>query len=454
MESALQDREFKESFKKVALPVALQNLLFSSLNFVDSLMLGMLGQTEYNAAGIGNQFYMIINVIIVGFTSAVLIYVTQYFGNSDLKGFRKSVGLGLISSFTFGLIAFIFSVSFPEFILSFYTDDVDIIREGVKYLRIMSIQMLIIGIILPFATASRASKNAKIPLIISGTAFAFNTFMNYVLIFGNFGAPEMGVEGAAVATVLARVLSLVLYLIVIISSKDNPLHGNIRDYINIKKAFVLKVLKTGWSVILHETLWVLAISLYTAILSKNRTDGYTAYLIGIQFMMIQMTFSMAVSSAASVTIGAQLGRKDIEKALLYEKKYSKTQIIVSLTSSIIVIIAAYLMVDLFEVSEAIKNTAFYVCISLCMIFPFKTYSGMLSSGILRAGGDTKVPVFLELFGMYLFDAPILYILLKTTQLTTPVIIFFGSISSVITSVLLTKRVNSKKWAKNLISEED
>ncbi len=162
---------------------------------------------------------------------------------------------------------------------------------------------------------------------------------------------------------------------------------------------------------------------------------------------------MAISSSASVTIGMLLGRKDIDKALAYEKMYSRTQVAINTVVAIMIVIITYYLVDLFKVSPTIKSDAFYTTIALCIFLPLKSYSGMQAAGVLRAGGDTKIPVFMELAGTYLVDVPVLYLLLHFSNLPTPWIIFFASSGSILTSILLYRRVKSKKWAKNLISEK-
>ncbi len=452
MDKTQYNQEFKESFRKIALPVGLQNILFISLNFVDSLMVGRLGQTEFNAVGLGGQFYFLTNLFVVGTASASVIYMSQYFGNGDIKGYRKSAGLAILSCLIIGLLTGSLALLMPDKIMRIFTKDGAVISHGIKYLSLIAFHLPIMAMLLPLAMASRASRNAKLPLIISTISLISNTALNYVLIFGKFGLPKLGVSGAALATLLSSAFALILY-IVIINTTKNALRGSIRDFLNIDKAFIAKVYSTGWTVIVHECLWSLGISLFVLILSRSSTDGYTSYQIANKFVKFSFIFIMAISSSASVTIGMLLGRKDIDKALAYEKMYSRTQVAINTVVAVLIVIITYFLVDLFKVSATIKADAFYTTIALCIFLPLKSYSGMQAAGILRAGGDTKIPVFMELAGTYLVDVPVLYLLLHFSNLPTPWIIFFASSGSILTSVLLYRRVKSKKWAKNLISEK-
>ncbi len=449
MQSADYNREFKESFIKIALPVGLQNLLITSLTFVDSLMVGQLGQAEFNAVSLGGQFYFIINLLVVGISSAAVIYMSQYYGNDDLKGYRKSAGLALIACLSVGLLAGLFTLTLPATIIRLFSKEPAIVAYGVSYLTIIAFQIPIMAINLPLSMSSRAAQNAKLPLIISSTAFSLNTVLNYLLIFGNFGFPELGVRGAALATLLSSTVGLILYIIGI-NVTNHPLHGSIKDFLNIDKRFVSKVFSTGWIVILHELFWSIGVSLFVLILSRFRTDGYTSYEIALKFFKFSFIFVMAIASSASVTIGMLLGRKDIAKARHYEKKYAKAMNLVSVFVAIIIVAGSYFFVSLFNVSASIKNDALYCAIIMALSLPVRNYSGLQIIGALRAGGDTKVPALIELFSLYLIDAPIIYLLLKYTNWSTPVVVAFGSIGSIVTAVLIYGRVKSGKWAQNLI----
>ncbi len=446
------NRDFKESFIKIGLPVGLQNLLITSLTFVDSVMVGQLGQFEFNAVSLGSQFYFIINLLAVGVSSAAVIYTSQYYGNDDIKGYRKSSGLAIISCFLVGLLAGVFSLSLPETIMGLFTKEAAIVDYGISYLNIIAFQFPIMAVNLALSMSSRASQNAKLPLIVSVTSFSINTLLNYLLIFGNFGFPELGVRGAALATLLSSAIGLLFY-IVAIKLSDHALRGSIKDFLSIDKAFIFKVYRTGWIVILHELFWSMGISLFVLILSRMRTDGYTSYEIAIKFFKFALIFAMAISSSAAVTIGMQLGKKNIAKAIHYEKKYAKTIVVVSAFASLILIAASAYFVQFFNVSANIKRDAFYCTVVMCTFLPIINYNGLQVTGILRAGGDTKVPALIELFGLYIVDAPILFLLLSYTNWSTPTVVAFGSISCLLTAFLLNRRVKTKKWAQNLIEEE-
>lgn len=451
MQKNTENKEFAESFRKIALPVGLQNLFFTSLGLIDTFMVGKLGQIEYNAVGLGGQYYFIINLIVVGLASSSVIYMAQYFGNNEIKGYRKSTGLAVISCLIVSLIAGIVAIFFPEKIISIFTKDPKIIDYGVQYLRIIGFQIPIISVIIPIAMASRAGENAKLPLKISIVSMSSNTILNYILIFGHLGFPKLEVRGAAYATLISSIISLLLYII-LIQVKAPPLKGPLSDFTNISKEFIKKVFSTGWTIILHECLWSLGISTFIIVLSRLSTDKYTAYQIGSQFIRFAFIFTTAISSAGSVTIGMLLGRNMIDTAIRYEKKYSKLQILISAAAAVIIVFFSYFLVNIFKVAPYLQKSAWHTTIALCLFLPVRGYSGMLAAGILRAGGDTKIPVIYELFGIYFLNIPILYICLKYTAISLPYVIILASLGDLATAILLYLRVKKGTWANNLIAD--
>lgn len=443
------ETEFKESFYKIALPSSLQMLLMTSLAFVDSIMVGSLGQFEYNAVGLAGQYTFIASLFNVGIVSSVMIYMSQFYGAKEFVKFRGALGFGVIFALTISSIFMAVAVFLPVQLMSLFTDHQQIIDYGVSYLTMAGLQFPFMALTLSFSYAFKASKNATVPLIVSLVSFSLNSLLNYFLIYGILFFPPLGVRGAAIATVLSRSTALVLYLVIIFSTQ-NILRAKLSDFFSFTKKFIVNIFRTGWSVILHECFWSVGISSLMFIVSRERTDAYSSFQIASSFSRFMMVFSLGVSSAASITIGALLGRKNIDAALKYEKKYSIVQMIMSIISAVVIIGLIYLLIDVFNVSEEIKYNAIVYTVIICIFNPMKFYSGMQAAGILRAGGDTKWPVLYEVAPIYLIKIPLLLVLLRHTNLPFSIILPITYIGDFVTFILIYMRVKSRKWAKNLI----
>ncbi len=222
-------KAFYKMLAMVVLPISLQQLISSSLSLVDNLMIGSLGEAELAAVGLATQFYFIHWMMLFGFSSGCATFMSQFFGTRDWKNFRKVVGFVITVAFCAGVVFFLAATFVPEKIMGIFTDDAETIQLGVQYVKTGAFCFLCIAINVPFTTALRVTEQASLPLRISSIAFLGNTFLNYVLIFGNFGAPRMGVAGAAVATVCCRIIEVSLTLYVVFGRR-NVIAAPLREF--------------------------------------------------------------------------------------------------------------------------------------------------------------------------------------------------------------------------------
>lgn len=212
------------SLINISLPIALQWFITSSLNLVDNLMIGQLGEAEFSAVGMANQLFFIYTSLFFGFTSGAGAFVAQFWGNRDLSNIKKVLGFSLIFTFIAGLIFFIASFIFPENVMRIFSKDAVVIEHGIKYLTIVSFTFLLMAITIPHASVLKITEQAKLPMKVSAAAFIINTALNYALIFGKFGFEPMGIQGAAYATIIARLCEMLLMLY-FVYVKNNIVRG-------------------------------------------------------------------------------------------------------------------------------------------------------------------------------------------------------------------------------------
>lgn len=259
----------------VALPIALQSLIASSLNLIDTLMVGSLGELELTAVGLSAQIYFVYWGVLYGFTSGSSAFMAQFWGKQDPHSIRKVTGFAITICFAVSMFFFIPSVFFPEYILRIFTDIPAVIELGKDYVRIGSVCFLTLSITVPFTAALRTTQQTAIPLKISTIAFSANTFFNYVFIFGNFGAPELGVKGAALATVISRVIELILVLFVIFGRK-NVIAGKLSEFFDWHRALLVRILSTAIPVMINETMWSMGMATYNAAYGRMGVTEFAA----------------------------------------------------------------------------------------------------------------------------------------------------------------------------------
>ena len=197
------DRTFSSTLMKIAIPIILQNLISSSLNMIDTIMIGRVGTVELAAVGVATQFFFFNIVALVGGCSGYCIFIAQYWGRQDIASIKKYLGIILLYALSVGLLFSLIGFFFAEKIILLFNDDPNVVRLGAVYIRTLAFGTLFSGLTYAFGFASRSIENAFLPMIASTIALVTNTFLNYVLIFGHFGAPAMGVRGAAVAIAVA-----------------------------------------------------------------------------------------------------------------------------------------------------------------------------------------------------------------------------------------------------------
>ena len=252
MMTSFKDKDFLKAMIAIALPITLQNLIASSVNMLDTLMITSLGQESLAAVGLANQVFFFYAVTIFGVATGSSIFISQFWGKKDSANIKRILGLSLTIGSILGIIFTLAALFIPEHIMRIFSKDTEVIKLGVDYLRIVSISYIITGISFCYAVASRSIGQAKMPMVVSIISFVTNATFNYLLIFGKFGFPQLGIKGAAYGTLIARIVEIGLILYSIYSDTNNPLAGSIKDMTDWTSDFVKKYFKTAYPVILNE----------------------------------------------------------------------------------------------------------------------------------------------------------------------------------------------------------
>ena len=206
------DRSFYRSLIAIAAPIAMQNLISALLNMVDTIMIGQLGETEIASVGLANQVTFLLHLFLFGISSGSAIFTAQYWGTRDLANIKRVLGLGLLSACAIATIFLAAGLLLPKQLLSLFSTDETGVVMGSQYLIIIAFSFVMMAVSFTFSSVLRSMGNARLPMYISAFALLFNTALNYVLIFGHFSMPALGVRGAAIATLLARIIEVVLLI--------------------------------------------------------------------------------------------------------------------------------------------------------------------------------------------------------------------------------------------------
>ena len=445
-----QDKVFYGTLFSIALPITIQNLISSGLNMVDTVMIGKLGEVEIAAVGLGNKLFFLYVLLLFGTYSGAGIFISQFWGKKDISNIRKVLGICLMTGLFASLLFTVAGFVFPSQVLSIFSTDPEVIQVGSGYLRIVSLSYGITAVSFAYGFTCRSIGKATLPMYVSAGALLCNTFLNYVLIFGYFGFPRLGVNGAAIATVFSRILEMVL-LVGLIYAKKYVLAAKIGEMLDISKEFAQKFFRTILPVILNEGMWALGVIMYAIAYARMGTTAIATVQVAdtVQSFFIVVFFGMA--NACAVMIGNQIGAGDEESAKDYAKKFAILGPGLAVIMGVLLVLLAPMILTQFDIQF---DDAYRTLLVLAFFLPFKIYNLMAVVGILRSGGDTKFALLLDIGGVWFIGIPLAFLGALVWKLPIYWVVALVSLEELAKNSLAIPRVISNKWVRNVVEHMD
>ncbi|WP_352418346.1 MATE family efflux transporter [Proteiniborus sp.] len=450
MELVLKDKDFYKKLTNIALPITLQNLIMSSVNMVDTLMITQLGDANIAAVGLANQVFFFFSLILFGVNSGSSIFVAQFWGKKDVKNIRRILGLALLICGTISIIFTIGALFVPELLMRIFTDEKDVVEIGVQYLRVIAISYLATAVSFTFNTALRSVGQAKVPMFVSMVALVINTVFNYFLIFGKFGFPEMGAAGAALATLIARVVEMILILYITYNTR-NALAAKLHELIDISKDFVVKYFKTAAPVIINEFFWSLGTVMYSVAYARIGKEATSAVQIANTIQNIFLVLSRGMSNACAVMIGNEIGAGNKEKSIAYARTFIIIGPALGIILGVILFTSTPLIMTLFNnVSAQVYDYTTKILMVISITMSIKIINGLLVVGIFRSGGDTRFSMFLEMGSVWLVGVPMAFFGALVLKVPVYWVLALVSLEEVVKAAIGIPRLLSNKWVRNVV----
>lgn len=447
--SMKKDNMFFKAMLGIALPIALQNLITSSLNMVDTLMISSLGDASIAAVGLANQVFFFYMLIVFGINSGSSIFISQFWGKEDIKSIRKILGLAISLGSIVGIIFTIAAFFMPEFLMSIFTKDTEVIALGADYLKIVSLSYIITAIGFSYSVAARSIGQARMPMVVSAISFVTNTFFNYLLIFGKYGFPRLGVKGAAYGTLIARIVELG-FILYAIYSDSGVLSASIEELTGWGKDFFMKYIKTTYPVILNEAAWALGNIMYSIAYARIGREAIAAVQIAITVQNIFMVISRGLANAATVMVGNKIGAKEEDLAVEYSKKFLIIATGIGIVLGAILFFTSGTVLKLFrKLTPEVYDIANKTLKVIGIVFFLKMFNGTMIVGVLRGGGDTKFSLLLELGAVWLVGVPMAFLGALVFKFPVHIVVALVSMDEVVKTIIGLPRLISKKWVKNV-----
>ncbi|QJA09699.1 MATE family efflux transporter [Romboutsia sp. CE17] len=449
------DKENKNFYKllfSLCIPIIVQNLISSSVNVVDTVMISSLGESAVASIGVANQFFFLFNMTLYGITGGAGIFISQFFGKKDVNNIRSVTGLSVILAFIISCLFFIPALLMPKLIINIFSHDPEVVKLCIQYFSIIAFSYPVIALSTVFSMGARGVRNPKLGMICSTIALGTNIVLNYGLILGNLGLPALGVKGAAIATVIARVLELVLIVsYVYFIKRDYILRFKLSDIKRIKVDFLKTFIAKSLPILLNDSLWAFGTVLYSVAYSQAGTSAIAASQIATSTGNFFIMTSVCVANGAAIMLGNELGADNIDKAISYSKKFSVLVSLTGLLFGLLLIINIPLLLKIFNVSEALSPDIVKIFIIMGLLMALKSFNTFIVIGVLRSGGDTKYSLFLELGCMWIVSIPLTFLAaIKGAPIFILVLITYTE--EIAKFIFGVPRALSKKWATNLVKE--
>jgi len=339
----------------------------------------------------------------------------------------------------------------PSFVIRLFTNTPELIETGSIYLRYVALNFLAVGFCQPLYMALKSTQQTRIPMTISVSSFIIDVVLNYMLIFGNWGCPALGVKGAAIATGAARFYEIIMLLIVVFVRK-NTISGPLKEFFSIDKAFAKRVLRNTIPTTCNETLWGAGTAAYSAIYGRMGVTAYAAVQACSTVMDVFMQAGFAMGDASLIFVGESLGRNDKEEARMISRKLLRSGLLISVVTGVLVVGAGPLFLQLFDLTDQGRILAGKVLIAKAVGIPFNVMVAIFIAGVFRSGGDTRFAAILEICTMYMVGIPAVYIGGLVLGLPVYWVIACSYVEMVVKLSSCYARYRSGKWLNNVIDD--
>ena len=448
--SFLRDREFVRSMLALAVPVAFQQLITASLNMIDVLMVGQLGETSVAALGLANQIFFLLILFLFGVTSGMSIFTAQYWGKKDVENIRKVLGLCLAIS-VFVATAFTLAATLiPQRLMSFYTEDQEVIRLGSDYLRIVGLSYIMMAITVSYVSVLRSITMVKITVLVSVLGLGLKTIIAYVLIFGIGSFPVLGVRGAAIGTAIGWTFECIL-LIILVYRLKTPLAAHPLSFFKFSRPFAMNILRTSMPAAINEVLWSVGFSSYNAVYARIGTDAIAAVNINATIEELMFVLFIGLGNACAVMVGNKIGAGEKHMAFEYGRRFMIMGVTVALIGGAIMFSLRETVISLYEISPSAADNLRRLMLVFALSAWLKMLNFILFIGALRAGGDTRYAMFTELFSVWAIGVPAALIGGFVLHLPVYGVYALVLLEEAVKAVIISRRFLSRKWIHDLVN---
>ncbi len=444
----IKEKRFYRTFLLLCLPIILQNVISLSVNLTDNLMLGRFSEDALSGVTAVNQIQFVYQNLLIGCGDGLVILATQYWGRQNIGAIKKISAVAMRTAIVIMAVLFLAVSFFPMQAVGLFTNDTDIIAEGVKYLYIVRFTYPFFCITTLFLAILRSVEIVKIAFYLSCSTLVINFCINYTLIFGNFGAPRMGAEGAAIGTLVARIVEFCVILFYIFKKEQN-LRFKLRDFLHLDKEMTRDYYRVSLPVIFTASLWGLNNAAQTAILGHMTKNAIAANSMASNLYLIVKTFAQGAASGASVMIGKVIGEGNMKRVKEYAKTFQIIFVALGICLGLILYVLTEPVLSLYSFSEESRQLARTFLHILCFVMVGMTYQMPVNAGLIKGAGSTRYAMVLDVVSIWAIVIPLSFVMAFVLHASPVAVVWCLNSDQIFKCVPAFLKVNYGNWVKRL-----
>ena len=444
----VKDKDFYGQMLKIAVPIAFQNMLTFAVSMMDTVMLGSLGEVAISASSLANQLTFILSVIMFGVSGGSNVLISQYWGKKDIGAIHKVLAIMYRVVLALVIVFSIVALFMPEGFLRIFTTDQRVIEQGVAYLKIVVWSFFFYAVTNVTLNMLRSVRAVKIAIVVYTVSLLVNTFFNWVFIFGKLGAPAMGIRGAAIGTLIARITEFAI-VIVYMFRYDNKIKLKLKNLLPTDKQMIKDFAVNSFPVICNELLWAIGASILSVVVARMGTEVVAANSINNVAMQLVSVMVFGISAAAQVIVGNTIGAGDYEKLHQVTVTLKIFGIAIGVIAAVMMLAMKPLMMVLYIVSDLTKVYTGQIMTVTAFLLLFRGPENVNMMGILRGGGDSRFVLVADIIFMWTLAIPLGFFV--AFQLGWPVAAVFIvlKIDEILKTFLSFWRLRNNNWVRNV-----
>lgn len=451
----IKEKTFYKSFMVLALSLALQNLLTYGVNMMDTIMLGRYSQNAMGGVSLCNQVQYLLQMLVVGAGEGAVVLGSQYWGKGNLKPMPHIIGVALRFGGSLAVLLFCVVAFFPTQLLSLLSNGSAVIAEGQKYFQIICFTYIIFTVTNILVASLRSIGIVKIGYVISGSTLIINVCLNYCLIYGNLGFPELGVRGAAIATLVSRCVEL-LIVIYYLKYKENQLNLTLTKLLRIDTSYMRDYTRVSSPVLINQALWGVAQMVQTGILGHLGGDVTAANAIAVQVFQVLSVVAYGAASASGIVVGRTIGEGNELRLRPLVHTLQVLFLTIGICSGLLIFILREPILMVF--GGTLTDRAYELSMQFMLVLSITTvgtsYQMACDNGIIRGGGDTSFSAKMNLISMWFIIVPLSAMAAFWWKCAPVVVFFLLKWDQLYKTIPVVIRLRSWKWVKKVTRPDE